>query len=564
MSKDLFVLVKNTVDIVDVIGHYIPLTKIGNYFKGLSPFKNEKTPSFTVTPEKKIFYCFSTHVGGDVIDFVSRVEHCSQYEAACILIERYRIPVEKNALSGAKQEHEEENTYFKAHRLFSEFCKEKLQKNNEALIYLESRGITVESIEKFKLGYCSADSSTISAFFEILFRQGILKKDIQKTHIFSETKTKRIFFIPEKRIIFPVSNQINIPCGYGARIFQKGDNRAKYVNSTNSAAFSKKNLLYNFFNAKNTLRLTKEIFFVEGFLDVILMDQSGYPNTVATMGTAPTLHHIELVKKFVNTIIIMYDGDSAGRAAILKFINLCWNEEIDVQVVILPANEDPASLAQKNKLKEQIEKRISAIDFFLNEKKELIKKSSLKDISHTLTDIFLVLQNITDKKRQAALKLKIASELGIDPQAIEYGLQDKKNTDETKQVAIKTEEKKDQRSEEWYLFFHLTLFFYDPLNEKIKKALFLLQFVVGEKLARFLKEFQENYQISEEQYLDFLKKRHEKLYMQAVKMINQYSFTKEQYTIIFNKIVQLSWVHFHTLYPTKKFAEFMQFLDENN
>ncbi len=563
MAKEFFLTVKESVDIVDVVGHYVPLIKIGNYYKGLSPFKSEKTPSFTVTPEKKIFYCFSTHAGGDTIDFVARMENCSQYEAACLLIERYNLPINKTSFGIDKKEIKQENHYFTIHQLFIEFCQKKLLQDVEPLFYLKERGVNEASFIKFNIGYCPGEKTTVKEFIDIAYSKGLLKDDIKKAHIFQENKAKKTFFIPEKRIIFPITNQINLVCGYGARIFKKGDDRAKYINSMSSAEFNKKNLLYNFNEAKSAIRKTKEVFFVEGFLDVILMDQAGYSNTVATMGTAPTEHHIELIKKFTENIIIMYDGDIAGRNAILKFIHLCWNQEIDVSVIILPPEEDPASLVQKNKIYEIIEKRVSAIDFFIGEKKENLKNKSLKETSEILEELLMVLGNIKDQKKQEIIKLKTAMTLGIESKVIDRLLlkEPKKIKDADtltkKEPSLPVKEKKN----DWYLFFHLTLFFYDPLNEEIQKGIKILRYILEEKIAKILENFLSSYKKETIDYLEFLKRNNEKAYQHAIKLISTYSFSRNQYQIILSRMTKEAWVFYLQTNKKNSFANFLLFLE---
>lgn len=563
MAKEFFLAVKESVDIIDVISHYVPLTKIGNYYKGISPFKSEKTPSFTVTPEKKIFYCFSTHIGGDTIDFVARMENCSQYEAACLLIERYGLPIKKTSFGIDKEEIKKENHYFTIHQLFNEFCQKKLLQEVEALSYLKERGINKTSLIKFNIGYCPGAEAAIKEFIDIVYGKGLLKDEIKKAHIFQENKAKKTFFIAEKRIIFPITNQINLACGYGARIFKQGDDRAKYINSMSSSEFSKKNLLYNFNQAKSAIRKTKEVFFVEGFLDVILMDQAGYANTVATMGTAPTEHHIELIKKFTENIVIMYDGDTAGRNAILKFIHLCWNQEIDVSVIILPPDEDPASLVQKNKIHEIIEKRVSAIDFFIGEKKENLKNKSLKETSEILEELLHVLSNIKDEKKQEIIKLKTAMTLGIESKVIDRLLLKEPKKIKVNEGIPKKESTPPvkEKKNDWYLFFHLTLFFYDPLDREIQQGIRILQYMLGEKIAPILESFLSSYKTEAIDYLEFLKKNNEKAYQHAIKLINTYSFSKNQYQIILSRMTKETWAFYLKTNKKNSFAEFLLFLE---
>jgi DNA primase len=560
MAKEFFLAVKDYVDIVDVISHYVSLTKMGNYYKGLSPFKSEKTASFTVTPEKKIFYCFSTHIGGDAIDFISRIEHCSQYEAACILIERYSLPINKTSYKISKEEEKKENQYFKIHDLFVKYCQKKLLENEAALSYIKKRNITKESLIKFHIGYCPYESFAVKEFIEITQKEGILKEEIKKAHIIQENKTKKALFIPEKRILFPIMNQLNLPCGYGGRIYTEGDDRAKYINSMASTEFNKKSLLYNFYEAKTAMRKTKEVFFVEGFLDVILMDQAGYHNTVATMGTAPTEHHIELIKKFTEKIIIMYDGDAAGRNAILKCIHLCWNQEIDLEVVILPEGEDPASLVSKKQIEDTIKKKISAIDFFIGEKKEHFKKKSLKEMSSALKECIDILKAIEDQKKREIIKIKMATALGIETTTINQIIK-KENQSTNNQEEEKKEQSTEKKEKQLdrYLFFHLTLFFYDPADSDIKKGITIIRYMFEEIPKKILEDFIHRSKKERTDYLVFLKEHHEKAYHHAVKILNTYSFDKKQYSLILQRMIKETWLSYAKKEHT--FTQFLLFLE---
>lgn len=542
--KALFSLIKNAIDIVEVINQYVRLEPIGNYFKGLSPFKNEKTPSFTVTPDKKIFYCFSTHIGGDVIDFISRIENCSQYQAACLLIERYHLKIDKKYTIHAKQKTEEENFYFKIYAIFVQFTQKKLKYNKQAHEYLLSRGINDESINHFSIGFCPGIES-IKEFISLVNQESILLVDILKTHLIQETKTKKLFFTADNRIIFPITNVLHLYCGYGGRTYFPTDERPKYINSVNTPEFLKKNILYGFCQAKETMQTKKEVYFVEGFLDCIAMHQAGYKNTVATMGTAATKQHIELVKKFVERIIIVYDADTAGKNALLRFIGLCWDQEIDVDIILLPLTEDPASVAQKGTIHEAMQKKLSAISFFVTEKKNSIQSISLKETNNGLKDILDAINSITDEKKKVALLLKVSQEIDIPMTFLEKLLFTKENTKKELPIfEIKSIKKnnvtEEQEKRSWYLFFYLTLYFYDPKTEITKKSIFLFRHFAVSNFSIIISAFEQQYHNNKD-FLAFLKEYNEKLYGHCLQFISIYHFSQAQYTVIFNKIFQSCW-----------------------
>lgn len=565
--KELFIYIKERVDIIDVIGHYISLFPAGNYYKGLSPFKQEKTASFTVTPNKKIFYCFSTHIGGDVIDFVSRMESCSQYQAAQILIQRYGIAVEKSILLLEKENKQEKDNYFKIYDLFVRWAEKKLKENSQAKLYLHNRGITEYWLMQYQVGYCP-DSLYINEFLEALQKESILLEEVLKTNIIQK-KGKRLFFSCQDRILFPIKNVLNLYCAYGSRTFLEHDMRPKYINSVSSIEFVKKNLLYGLTQAKLKIKETKVVYFVEGYIDVIMMAQAGYHNTVATMGTAMSKHHIEYIKKFTEQVVIMYDGDSAGYNAIIKSISLFWNESIDVYVVRLPENEDPASLVEKNNIHKIIEKKESIIDFFVTEKKKMLRDNGLKNIHESIIDIIEVIKSIEDEKKQLSLILKVSTQLGINQDYFFSFFKKKNNSnavtyDQDNKSALVLANDEDEEGNlkkrnktYWYLFFYLTLFFYDKNNKISTKSVFLLNNFGMIEFKDILEEYFK-FSFINNNFLDFFKEYNNKLYLHCVKIMSMYNFSHKQYQIIYDRIIALSWKKQNQENKKISFKEFIE------
>jgi DNA primase len=568
--KELFIYVKNAVDIVDVIAHYIPLFPAGNYYKGLSPFKQEKTPSFTVTPNKKIFYCFSTHIGGDVIDFVSRMENCSQYQAAIILIQRYSIPIDKTILNFEKDNQVEKDNYFKIYDIFVSWTEQKLRNNDKAIAYLRHRGIDEYWQEKYRIGYCP-DSIYISDFLQYIQKESILLDEVVKTNIIQK-KGRKLFFSCQDRIVFPIQNVLNLYCAYGSRIFLENDIRPKYINSVSSAEFVKKNLLYGLTQAKLKIKETNVVYFVEGYIDVIMMAQAGYENTVATMGTAMSKHHIDYIKKFVNEVIIMYDGDFAGYNAVIKSMPLFWNENIDVFIVKVPSGEDPASMVQKKLIHSVIAKKQSIISFFIEEKKTVLKDNSLKNIHEGIIHIMEVIENIEDKAKQLSLIMKVSTELSINQDYLLSCFNNNKalkkdNENKSENLMIRIDEgdvtddyKKEQKVKRyWYLFFYLTLFFYDKNNPLSIKSIFLLNNFGLPEFKVILNAYFE-FQLINNNFLDFFKDYNEKLYDHCIKIMSIYNFSYTQYQIISDKIIAISWREYHKNNDKKLFKDFLKYI----
>ncbi len=343
---NLFSYLKTRIAILDVVSEYATLKKAGLYWKGQCPFHAEKTASFTVSPHKEIFYCFGCHVGGDVIAFIARKENCSQMEAAKQLIDRYQIELPSTLASDFGASHKNDQHYFLICQTFAQWCNKQVLNSTAALSYLTKRGLSKKSIEQFMIGYLPGGLSNIKKLTTDLGKQNILVDDLLETHILS--RGKNILFSPfEERIIFPIADHLGRYCGFGGRTFAAHDTRPKYYNSHENESFLKGKLLFGLDRAKKEIQTKEAVFLVEGYTDCIAMAQYGFANTVATLGTACTLDHLEILARYTSRLYVLYDGDNAGQQAILRIGQLAWQASLDLQVVCLPSGEDPASYLTK-------------------------------------------------------------------------------------------------------------------------------------------------------------------------------------------------------------------------
>lgn len=360
---NIFTTIKQKVAILDVISEYATLKKAGLYWKGCCPFHHERTPSFTVSPHKEIFYCFGCHAGGDVISFIAKAEHCSALEAAQHLVERYNIEV-PNTITWEKSSDTQEakNLYYKTCLVFAHWCAHNLTKSDNALNYLQTRSITQESIQAFLLGYCPIDVKGLLAFGQ---KQDILATNFIDAHILIEGK-HGLYSPFEERIIFPIKDHIGRFVGFGGRIFAQGDERAKYYNSHDHAFFNKGTTLYGLDISKKNIAQEEAAFLVEGYTDLILMHQYGYKNVVATLGTACTQDHLKQLARYAQRIYILYDGDNAGQNAIIRLAELCWKVALDPYVITLPTKDDPATfLLQGGNLSQKTEQALDIFKFII-------------------------------------------------------------------------------------------------------------------------------------------------------------------------------------------------------
>lgn len=341
---NVFTYLKQRLAVLDVIGEYVSLKKAGLYFKGHCPFHHEKTASFTVSPHKEIFYCFGCHEGGDVITFISKVEHCTPFEAIKHLADRYNIDIPEALLKEAhsSESTEDKNRYFDLCEMVAQWCAENLAKTPSVLNYVRDRKITPESINRFSIGYFPGGLQAINRLLSFARNHHIIADDLIQANILAQGKT--ILYSPfEERIIFPIKDHLGRFCGFGGRRFKEHDERAKYYNSRENQFFVKGSILFGLDAAKKAINDKEEVFLVEGYTDCIAMAQHGYPNTVATLGTACTSTHLKTLSRYAQRMIVLYDGDKAGQDAILRLTELCWQVSMELSVITLPVGHDPAS-----------------------------------------------------------------------------------------------------------------------------------------------------------------------------------------------------------------------------
>lgn len=481
MSYDIFNIIREKVDIADVVARYVSLKPTGNYLKGLSPFTVEKTASFTVTPSKKIFYCFSAGFGGDVIDFISRIEQCSQIDAAKKLVEWYHIELpEEQKYVFHLPKHDESKLFFIINQHFAEWCHSQLIYYHDIMSYLQERITDNTIFTKFLIGYCPLNiHNNVQNYIDYMLKHNILIGDLIKTGVIIKSKTTdRYLFTFENRIIFPIHNIHSMICGFGARIPNDNDNRPKYINSHASAEFSKKDLLFGIHQAFPTIQKTKHVYVVEGYFDVINMYQMGYYNTVATMGTACTDHQVSSLGKLADTLTLIYDGDNAGKKAILKFITLCFTHLIDCYIIRLPESKDPGNLTKKE-LAELEKNKVHAINYFINQKTYNINECTSSEKISIINALIESFSAINDPLKLGVITKTISEKTGINQLFINQAITEKQNKGTQVKIhnvvepvkTVSNERKKNNNDvtyeDDWLGVVMLTITNYDDLNRDL-------------------------------------------------------------------------------------------------
>lgn len=386
-----------TADIVDVISDFVTLKKSGTNFKGLSPFSNEKTPSFMVSPAKGIYKDFSSGKGGNVVGFLMEHEKLSYPEALRYLAQKYNIAFEEKELSAEEiQQKNERESLMAVSDFAAKYFAGQLQKEEGKAIgfsYFRNRGFRDDTIQKFQLGYSPEERGAFSA--EAL-KNGYKKQYLLATGLSIERDNKVLVDRFAGRVIFPIHALSGSVIGFGGRTLKSDKKIAKYLNSPESDIYHKSRVLYGLFQAKKAIVSQEQCFLVEGYTDVIAMHQAGIENVVASSGTALTTEQIRLVKRFTQNITILYDGDEAGIKASFRGIDMILEEGMNVKVVMLPAGEDPDSYARAHSSSEFLEFIAGNAKDFISFKAETL----LSDAQH---DPFKRGQLITDIVKSIAI-----------------------------------------------------------------------------------------------------------------------------------------------------------------
>ena len=340
IDKNSIENLKSRLDIVDVVGNYIELKKSGANYKARCPFHNEETPSFVVSPAKQIYHCFGCGAGGDAISFVMEYEKLSYPEALEKLANDFNIPLTYTKNNFDKKDErkvlEQINIFYK--RCFND--KEK------AKSYLIDRGVYSSSREKFEIGYAPSSEKVIS----FLKENFLSEEDSVKTGILGVGEQGRIYARLTKRITFPIFSPNGKIVGFGGRTIS--NHPAKYINSPQTPFFNKSKLLYGYHLARENILRKNRIIITEGYLDVVMLHQAGFDESVATLGTALTKEHLPLLRRGEPQIVLSYDGDSAGISAALKASKMLSSLSMNGGVVIFDGGQDPADMVKSGKIDE--------------------------------------------------------------------------------------------------------------------------------------------------------------------------------------------------------------------
>lgn len=348
ISQHTIQQILSRIDIVEIVGSYVKLKKRGINYLGLCPFHNEKTPSFTVSANKEIYKCFGCGKSGNAIGFLMDLEKYSYVEALRWLANKYGVEVEETAVSPeVREQRQVADSLYIINQFAQKYFEEKLYNSEEGqdigLSYLKERSFREEVLRKFQVGYSLQDSQSFVSTalnaqynIELLVKSGLVAQ-----------RDGRSYDNYRGRIIFPVHNQSGKIIGFGARVIGKAERAPKYINTPENELYLKSKILYGSYQARQAIDKMDECLLVEGYTDVISLHQAGIENVVASGGTSLTPDQLRLIHKYTNNLTIIYDGDGAGVKAALRGLELALTEGLNVQLVLIPDNEDPDSYVNK-------------------------------------------------------------------------------------------------------------------------------------------------------------------------------------------------------------------------
>ena len=414
-SEEVIEEVRNANDIVDVVSQYVTLKRSGRNFFGLCPFHKEKSPSFSVSPDKQIFHCFGCGVGGNVIHFLSKIEGINFVETLQALAERANIQLPKLDSEESNEIIELKSKIYKINEMTAKFYHENLYKSESKLAqeYIKKRKLDNNTLKKFLIGYSSANNQ----LYSYLKMQGFKDDEILKSNLVNKTSDGRFIDRFRKRLIFPIQDIKNRVIAFGGRVLD--DSLPKYINSPEGLIYSKGRHLYGLNVARKSN--VKDIIIVEGYMDCVSLHQRGISNAVASLGTALTEAQGRLLRRYGEKIIIGYDSDSAGQNATMRGLEILNNLGCDIRILQMDGAKDPDEYVIKygsGRFNLLVNKAISLVEFKIKTLKNTMDLENINDKIKFLIEIAKIISNIDNKMEQEVYIDKISNEYNITKEAI--------------------------------------------------------------------------------------------------------------------------------------------------
>jgi DNA primase len=415
--------VKQQADIVRVIGEYVRLKKSGQNFSGLCPFHQEKTPSFSVSPVKQMYYCFGCGKGGDVFQFVMELEKSPFPEAVRTVAEKCGIAIPKPRERSPEErcENQQRTALVDMHREAAAFFAKHLLQSTEgkaALGYLEDRGLDHEAITRFGLGFAPSGGDALCRALKSKFAE----KDLEVSGLVGRDQSGRFYDRFRRRIMFPISNEAGKVIAFGGRAM--GDDMPKYMNSPETPIYSKSTVLYHLDRAKEALRHSDFAVLVEGYMDAIAVARAGIGNVVASCGTSLAESQIKLLSRFTQRIVVNYDPDTAGQAATERSLTLLLEKEFDVRVLALPGGADPDKFIKEKGVDAYAKLLVQSppyLDYLIG-RARLMDRTTAQGKVAALNFLMPYVQRLPNRLLRSEWATRISSELRVDEPVLREAL----------------------------------------------------------------------------------------------------------------------------------------------
>ncbi|MCR4427483.1 MAG: DNA primase [Firmicutes bacterium] len=420
-QNELIDRIRESIDIVSLVSEYVRLKKAGNRYVGLCPFHTERTPSFTVSPDRQLYYCFGCHAGGNVFSFVMKLEGLTFSEAVRRLGERAGIdPSRYGESDEERRARERREQLYEANRLAKAYYRQVLQKSRageRARAYLERRGVSPDSCKAFMLGYAPASWDSLVA---ALSRRGIEEAVLVESGLaLRGSQGRRLYDRFRDRIMFPILDVQGRVVGFGGRAL--GEGTPKYLNSPESPVFSKRLSLYGINLAAESIRSRGVACVVEGYMDVVSAHQAGETNVVASLGTALTREQGRLISRFTNRVTLCYDADSAGSAATARGIETMASTGLEVQVAVLPEGHDPDSLVRQkgpDALRAVLEAAVPHVRFQVESVLNQNKTGTVEGRVAAARGLIPILARIADDVERSEYIRELSDRLSVEASAL--------------------------------------------------------------------------------------------------------------------------------------------------
>ena len=426
ISKATIDKIFSTIRVEEIIGEYVQLKRAGSNFKGLSPFHDEKSPSFIVSPSKQIWKDFSSGKGGTAISFLMEIENFTYPEALRHAAKKYGIEIEEDRRELSEEEKQsqtDKEILYKIHEIANDFFQQQLFETEEGksvgYSYFKERELRDDIIKKFQLGFSPEQKDSFTKF---ALDKGYSKEILEKSglSIFPENSPNGIDRFRE-RVIFPIHSFSGRVLGFGARILKNNVKTAKYLNSPETEIYHKSNVLYGLNQGKQAISRNNLCLLVEGYMDVIALHQAGIENVVSSSGTALTVEQIKLIKRLTENVTILFDGDAAGIKASFRSIDMLLSEAMNIRILLFPDGDDPDSFSRKHP-QEFVE------DFIKNEAKDfidfkaeiLLKEAGDDPIkkAESIRDIVKSVAFVQNALKQEVYLKEVSTKFGLSEQSL--------------------------------------------------------------------------------------------------------------------------------------------------